>query len=291
MSAVETPSTMAPATLAELMSVWRARDVEDWSRSPGTYRTLAEKILGQGEPLLAYDVVSEALAKWPEDIRLRQLQGLALARSGATERANAILETLRSAGQTDEETLGMLGRTYKDLASRTGAEREKFLRRAAEIYTQAYESSGGYWSGINAATMNLLIGETERAAELAEKVRAECLQALSPDQSGDQYWLLAALGEAALILPRLGGSGKMVCARSERRGAPLRRSSLQPAQRALDLATLEDGPGQDRPIPSRSASNRFRRSHDRSAGSQPRRDFHQNSSPPWRKRFETRSTS
>ena len=93
MSAVETPNTTA--TLTELMSVWRARDVEEWSRSPGTYRTLAEKILGQGEPLLAYDVVSEALAKWPEDIRLRQLQGLALARSGATERANAILETLR----------------------------------------------------------------------------------------------------------------------------------------------------------------------------------------------------
>src|ERR1022692_4495095 len=51
MSAVETPSTMAPATLSELMSVWRARDVEEWSRSPGTYRTLAEKILGKGEPL------------------------------------------------------------------------------------------------------------------------------------------------------------------------------------------------------------------------------------------------
>ena len=198
MSAVETPSTMAPATLSELMSVWRARDVEEWSHSPGTYRTLAEKILGQGEPLLAYDVVSEALAKWPEDIRLRQLQGLALARSGATERANAILETLRQAGQTDEETLGMLGRTYKDLASRAGAEREKFLRRAAEIYTQAYESSGGYWSGINAATMNLLIGETDRACRIAGKVREQCLKEVE-DPGGDSYWEVAALGEAALI--------------------------------------------------------------------------------------------
>lgn len=171
------------------------------AETPSTMASLAQKFLGQGEPLLACDVVSEALAKWPEDIRLRQLQGLALARSGATERANAILETLRSAGQTDEETLGMLGRTYKDLASyaRSTPEREQLLSRAGEIYTQAYESSGGYWSGINAATMHLLIGETERAQELARKVRAQCLKEVE-DPSGDSYWEVAALGEAALIL-------------------------------------------------------------------------------------------
>jgi class 3 adenylate cyclase len=165
-----------------------------------TTASLAEKFLGQGEPLLAYDVVSEALAKWPTDVRLRQLQGLALARSGATERANTILEDLRRVGQTDEETLGMLGRTYKDLASdaKSTSERDNLLRRAAEIYTQAYESSGGYWSGINAATMSLLIGETARAQELAQKVRAQCLKGVE-DPSGDRYWKLAALGEAALI--------------------------------------------------------------------------------------------
>ncbi len=167
----------------------------------GTTISLAEKFLRQGEPLLAYDVASEGLSRWPEDIRLRQLQGLALARSGATERANSILEALQSAGQTDEETLGMLGRTYKDLASyaRSTPEREQLLARAGEIYTQAYESSGGYWSGINAATMNLLIGETERAHELAGKVRDQCLKEIE-DPAGDSYWELAALGEAALIL-------------------------------------------------------------------------------------------
>lgn len=82
-----------------------------------TTTSLAEKSLRQGEPLLAYDVASEGLSRWPNDIRLRQLQGLALARSGAAARANSILASLRSAGQTDEETLGMLGRIYKDLAS------------------------------------------------------------------------------------------------------------------------------------------------------------------------------
>ena len=78
------------------MSIWRAREPEEWSRSHEIYRALAERILGQGEPLLAYDVLTEGLTQWPDDVRLRQLQGLALARSGATERANAVLEKLRN---------------------------------------------------------------------------------------------------------------------------------------------------------------------------------------------------
>jgi tetratricopeptide repeat protein len=111
--------TSVPVDLAGLMGIWRSRDVEEWSSSPGIYRLLGEKILDQGEPLLAYDVVSEGLKNCPDDFRLQQLQGLALARSGATERANYILEQLRAERQVDEETLGMLARTYKSTRTRT----------------------------------------------------------------------------------------------------------------------------------------------------------------------------
>ena len=100
----------SPAGLdfADLMTMWRLRDPQQWSSSPEIYRLVGEKILKQGEPLLAYDVVSEGLKNCPKDVRLRQLQGLALARSGATERANRILEQLRAEKHIDEETLGML---------------------------------------------------------------------------------------------------------------------------------------------------------------------------------------
>src|SRR5207244_544401 len=112
----------------------------------------------------------------------------------------AILEDLRRDAQTGEETLGMLGRTYKDLAAAaaTRDQREAFLRRAAETYGEAYRATGGYWTGINAATMHLLIGEKERSCEIASKVREQCLKEVQ-DPAGDQYWELAALGEAALI--------------------------------------------------------------------------------------------
>ena len=107
--------SIGSASLGELMSVWRARAHEEGSGSPAVFRCLGERVLAQGEPLLAYDVVSADLGIWPKDVRLRQLQGLALSRSGATERANAVLENLRREEETGEETLGMLGRTHKEL--------------------------------------------------------------------------------------------------------------------------------------------------------------------------------
>src|SRR5438552_2694294 len=188
------------ASLAELMSIWRSRVPEEGSGSPALFRCLGERILAQGEPLLAYDVVTAGLTTWPTDTRLRQLQGLALARSGATERAKGILENLRHENPPAEETLGMLGRTYKDLAATaaTVQQRREFLKSAAKIYGEAYQTSGGYWSGINAATMTLLMGKNDRARQIATKVREQCLKEVE-DPRGDSYWQFAALGEASLV--------------------------------------------------------------------------------------------
>ena len=193
--------SVASGDLAGLIAIWCTRDTALWSRSPEVYRAIGQRILQQGEPLLAFDVVQEALAIFAGDVRLRQLQGLALARSGASKRANEILEGLRREGRADEETLGMLGRTYKDLAAQAETDHEsaEFLRHAADIYTQAYGKTGGYWTGINAATMNLIIGEAGRAREIAGKVRQRCLKEVEVP-GGDSYWELAALGEAALVL-------------------------------------------------------------------------------------------
>jgi class 3 adenylate cyclase len=160
----------------------------------------AEECLAKGEPLLAFDVIREAPPAAQRGVRLRQLQGLALARSGATERAKCIFEELRGSGHADEETLGMLARTYKDLAlsSKTASRRREFLRRAAGVYAEAYRTSGGHWSGINAATLHLLTGKERVARRLAAKIRDHCIRELRR-RNPDVYWLLAALGETALI--------------------------------------------------------------------------------------------
>ncbi|MBA2743730.1 MAG: DUF4071 domain-containing protein, partial [Chthoniobacterales bacterium] len=137
---------------------------------PERYRDLAQAFLQHGEPLLAHDVVAEAIPRWPDDVRLRQLLGLALARSGATERAQQIFDRLLDEGQADEETFGILGRLQKDFAARASnvAEQTAHWRQAKQYYEKAYRVSRGIWSGINAATMNLLIGQHEEAARLAQ---------------------------------------------------------------------------------------------------------------------------
>src|SRR5438046_10073827 len=99
------------------MSIWRARAHEEGSGSPAVFRCLGERVLAQGEPLLAYDVVSAGLGMWPKDVRLRQLQGLALSRSGATERANAFMKNWRREDDTGGETLGMLARGHHAVAA------------------------------------------------------------------------------------------------------------------------------------------------------------------------------
>lgn len=167
---------------------------------------MAQKLLGYGEPLLAYNTVEQALIDHPEDLRLRQLKGLALARSGALQRANELLAGLRDEGHGDGETLGLLARTHKDLALLVddSAERERHLDAAYEIYSTGYRESrsrgatdDAYYTGINAATMALLSGRTEIAREIAAGVEKLCATALS--DCSEAYWPQATLAEAALI--------------------------------------------------------------------------------------------
>jgi class 3 adenylate cyclase len=204
----ETPSI----ALTELMAMWDARPAGGWSEGPEVYRRLAERVLKSGEPLLGHDILGEGLERWRDDVRLRQLQGLALARSGATARANGVLVGLQQEGHGDAETLGLLARTYKDLSGQAAdpAERTRLLGLAGGWYERAYVAANTTptpeetraWTGINAASTSLLLGRRDRAEGFAREVRefgvADLKRAL--DGAGDPYWFFATLGEAALLL-------------------------------------------------------------------------------------------
>jgi class 3 adenylate cyclase len=168
-----------------------------------------EQYLRQGDPLLAYNAVQDALHVWPGNLRLRQLKGLAVARSGDTERANQLLGELAAEGSADSETLGMLARTHKDLAlrNRDAASGALHLVSAFRIYNQAYEAArtGGAvadarYTGINAAAIAVLQGDLATARRIAGGVRDLCIRAQGDPYAKDDYWLEATLGEAALIL-------------------------------------------------------------------------------------------
>src|SRR5262249_45338129 len=75
------------------------------------------------------------------------------------------------------------------------------LDAAHREYLQAYETSAGYWSGINAATTALLLDDRGTSAALARRVHEQCVTLLEIDTSpAGRYWLLATLGEAALLV-------------------------------------------------------------------------------------------
>lgn len=198
---LDLPSLQDTASAAAL---WHGRSVEQLADSAEFPRRIGEWILRLGEPLLAYDVLTGGLERWPGDVRLRQLMALALARSGAAQAASEVLFQLQREGNLDEETLGLLARTHKDAAEQAAQpeERERWLREAYEVYAKAYQQTRGYWSGINVATIALLLGERDRAVALAREIREHwCRQLRSVDrESDDRYWILATLGEAALIL-------------------------------------------------------------------------------------------
>ena len=64
---------------------------------------------------MAYDAAREAVEEHRlEDVWLRQQMALALAQLGSTGRAQAILKSLLKLEPANRETLGLLGRTYKD---------------------------------------------------------------------------------------------------------------------------------------------------------------------------------
>src|SRR5207244_2169689 len=60
----------------------------------------------------------------------------------------------------------------------------------------------GYWPGINAATIAVVIGQREQALRLARSVKAACEVELATaaESAAGRYWLYATLGEASLIL-------------------------------------------------------------------------------------------
>jgi len=184
-----------------LLGVWRAHQEPVWAAEPTAYKIVAEKLLAFGEPLLAYDVLSEGLKHVPGDVRIRQLLALALARSGAVETANVLLRRMQEEGLTDQETLGLLARTYKDLWLISGGVNVQALQEARRFYLQAYTSSGGYWTGINAATLSAVLNELEQSKLLARRVREQCLCELeqASQTAQDTFWLSATLGEAALV--------------------------------------------------------------------------------------------
>jgi class 3 adenylate cyclase len=181
--------------------VWDSRDAAAWAKDPYFFIRLGELADSLGQSMFAHDVLGEGVRCFPNHVRLAQLFSLLLIKCGFLLTARDLLSRLMKQGHFDEETLGMLGRVHKEmwLIEGGGARDHPHLVQAREFYTGAFKRSAGAWSGINAASLSLIMGERATAQRLAREVIRICAEAWK-DPAGRDYWTVAALGEAFLVL-------------------------------------------------------------------------------------------
>ena len=165
-------------------------------------KTAAE--IRSGEFLMAYDLAIRGLEAHPENELLKYHAVLALARSGATERAEELYETfaLQSVGTEDTSSLG--ARIAKDKFF-AGGERASpgESTKAARLYQEVFEKSGGYYPAINAATMWFFSGDAANCARMAALAHERSVAAEHDDGGQTRYWRAATRAEASLLLDEL----------------------------------------------------------------------------------------
>jgi hypothetical protein len=93
-----------PTRLADLLAIWEGRRANQAQLTPVFYRRLGASLEAAGEPLIASDVYTEALDRWPQaGARFAARQCRALIRGGAPRRAQDLHARRRNAGYQDED--------------------------------------------------------------------------------------------------------------------------------------------------------------------------------------------
>lgn len=163
--------------------------------------TQIDEAARRGELLAAYDAATHALKKAPDDLSLKHRAIICLARAGALERAQSEYSRLGlSSVDKNEDVIALGGRLLKSMAMETqGQARQKFAAAAAKKYLDAYRQSGGFFSGINTASLYLIAGQQQKSVALARKVLAQ-LDKLAPAKGQDAYYKEATRAEALFLL-------------------------------------------------------------------------------------------
>jgi tetratricopeptide (TPR) repeat protein len=179
-------------------------------------RTAADALQKLNRPRYALSILDRALKVDPDDLKARQLQGIALGRDKRYAEAREALKRLADEHR-DGETLGLLARTWKDewtqiwnahpsrktAAVAAARDTAATLQSAAGAYVEAFRvAPGDYYPGINALTLGRLWEHlTARPSKLPLDLIAAgvgwCVSAALHRK--EDYWALATRAELALV--------------------------------------------------------------------------------------------
>jgi tetratricopeptide (TPR) repeat protein len=166
--------------------------------SPGPILAAGQGLIRLGEDEMARQVLARALALFPGSIRARQLEGLALRRLERYQDAIDVMSELKAAGHQDPETLGILAAAWDGRYRESG--KKLHLRASRALYLTAFQGDPkDYYTGINAASKSLFLGETDIAESLAEAV----FPLVSSADDGADFWAACTLGEVHLLQKKI----------------------------------------------------------------------------------------
>jgi tetratricopeptide (TPR) repeat protein len=195
------------ADVAALAERYLARELGRFGRTPVLPAVLAERLLDRCDHSRARAVLDAAGRSFPEDLRLRQLDGLCLSRTGRLDEAIERMEALDKVSADDEETVGILAGAYKRHWQANRADVES-LRRAHRLYRGGWDRAKrtNAYLGINAATTALWLGKTEESHRIAGEILAllQKRAAAVAEDGGYRitpgFWDRVTLAEARLLL-------------------------------------------------------------------------------------------
>ena len=170
---------------------------------PGPLLAASQGLISMGFYEDALAVLNHASSTFPKSIRVKQLIGLALRRLKRYPEAIDVLSELKAAGHQDPETLGILGAAWDGRYQETG--KMLHLRRSRELYRTAFQGDEkNYYTGINAATKSLFLGEFSESERLASEV----FPLVSAASDGNDFWAACTLGEIYLLQRNLEAAEK-----------------------------------------------------------------------------------
>lgn len=134
-----------------------------------------------------------------EALTLKHRAVLALARAGAADFAQSEYDRYGLGRvKNHEDIMALAGRLAKDRFEASGDVEQ--ARSSANFYESAFQSTGGYYSGINAATMSLIAKVPAEIVMGRAQAVLTRLSNLSGQSDEDRYFIHASRAEAYYIL-------------------------------------------------------------------------------------------
>jgi tetratricopeptide (TPR) repeat protein len=182
---------------------------------------IAEILLDRGETDAAFAILTPAIARFPDDLRLAQLQVLGFKRLGKLDEALQAAGALLARSKDDEETAGIVAGVFKQVYLDRGRDTE-MLGKSFRAYRAGWEGSkqSNAYLGINAAATALWQGRPIESRRLAGEVRRLLLDRIAAiARIGDRhilsrsFWDEVTLAEAELL------TGELAAARARYQAA------------------------------------------------------------------------